>query len=438
MGISSVPDLVQALRASALLSRAQAEELVRSIQGRFTDVRALARDLVRRDWVTPYQINQVYLGRGDELTLGPYVLLKRLGEGGMGQVFKARHQKLNRVVALKIIRRDKLDNPEAIRRFYREIQAAALLSHPNVVAGYDAGDVGGTYFFAMEYVEGNDLGKLVKQKGPLKVVNSCEYIRQAALGLQHAFEKGLVHRDIKPSNIIVRTSGSRSEGAPLVKVLDMGLVRNHNPVGEDASGTLTQIHAVLGTPDFISPEQALNARDADIRSDLYSLGCTFYYVLTGQVPFPCEAAVEKLLKHYMEAPPRVEALRPEVPVGIGRLIRKLMAKAPDQRYQTPAELAGVLQSLLAAGVHTAVPVAVPVRRGPSAEPDDPAPQGDGPMAKETVADVALEFETTDSIVHVRTGAGRRRRRGLFTYAVAGIAAGLMAVLFLVLLRFALS
>jgi serine/threonine-protein kinase len=442
MAIASVPDLFQALRASALLTEGQMDVLAQDLLPRLTDPRELARELVRRDWLTPFQVNQLFLGRGEELFLGSYVLLDRLGEGAMGQVFKARHRKMNRVAALKVIRREKLGTSETVRRFFREVQAAAALDHPNIVQAYDADEVNGTYFFAMEYVEGNDLGKLVKQKGRLKIGKACEYVRQVALGLQHAFEKGLVHRDIKPSNIIVRTSGSRSEGVPLVKILDMGLARLHGPLGEEPDGPLTQVHAILGTPDFIAPEQARSAREVDIRADLYSLGCTFYYALTAQVPFPAEAPMEKLLKHYLEERPRVEALRPEVPRGITAVIRKLMAKDPAQRYQTPAELAAVLATMVALPGRTgaAVPLALPVGPPLPEAPSRPAPP-DGSSAEETVPEVVLEFETADSIVQIDRTRGQRgrraRRRRLLLYAIAGLALGLMTALVLVLLRFAL-
>ena len=184
----------------------------------FPAPRALAGELIRRGWLTPYQVNQLLQGRGRDLLLGSYVLLERLGEGGMGQVFKARNWKLGRVVALKLIRKERLDNPDAVRRFQREIRAAAQLDHPNIVRAFDADEVDGTHLLVMEYVEGTDLAKLVKKDGPLPVDKACDYCRQAALGLQHAYERGLVHRDIKPHNLLLTPGG-------VVKILDMGLAR---------------------------------------------------------------------------------------------------------------------------------------------------------------------------------------------------------------------
>src|SRR5262245_45095285 len=366
MPVDSAAALVTALRDSRILGPAQLDEAARLLAPRFPDPRALARHLIERDWLTPFQVNQLFQGRGADLVLGPYVLLERLGEGGMGQVFKARHRLLDRVVALKVIKRDRLQSDDAIRRFEREIHAAAKLSHPNIVAAYDADEVGQTHFFAMEYVEGTDLGKLVKEAGPLPVGQACDYVRQAALGLQHAFERGLVHRDIKPSNLLVTRSapkssaGSGSGPGPVVKILDMGLARLQGPDGHAA--TLTQVQTVLGTPDYMAPEQARNARAADIRADLYSLGCTLYYLLTGQPPFPGEVPMEKLLKHWLEEPRPVEQLRPEVPPALGAVVRRLMAKRPEDRYQTPAELAVALVPFC----RVAAPAAVGVAAGRSA------------------------------------------------------------------------
>jgi serine/threonine-protein kinase len=347
MPVNSISSLLTALEESGSLKPSLLKEVVQDLQPRFREPRSLARELLQRGWLTPYQINQVFQGRGRELTLGPYVLLERLGEGGMGQVFKAFHRVLNRTVALKIIRKDRVESRDALRRFQREIEAAAKLSHPNIVAAYDAGEVGQRRYIALEYVPGIDLARLVKNSGPLPVAVACDYMRQAALGLQHAHERGLVHRDIKPSNLLVTTSRSRQgemEGeTAVIKILDMGLARHAD--GDSSADPITEVQATLGTPDFMSPEQARDAHQTDIRSDLYSLGCTFYYLLTGQVPYPQAAPVEKLLKHWMEEPTPVEELRPEVPTDVADILRKLMAKRPEDRYQAPIELVAALSNL---------------------------------------------------------------------------------------------
>src|SRR5438094_486202 len=204
----SPPTLFDRLRESALLEPEQIEELGKLPEARSADPRALGRVLLKRGWLTRFQINQLALGRGPELRVGNFVLLDRLGEGGMGSVFKARHRLMGRVVALKVIRKEKLGSEAAVKRFYQEVQAAARLSHPNIVLAYDADSSGNLHYFSMEYVEGTDLARLVKERGPLPVAQACEFIRQAALGLQHAHEKGMVHRDVKPHNLMV----TRPEG----------------------------------------------------------------------------------------------------------------------------------------------------------------------------------------------------------------------------------
>src|SRR5262245_36160601 len=198
-------DFLQALQELPLLEPGQREAL-EELSFRFADPRQLAQELIRRGWLTPYQVNQLFLGRAECLLLGQYVLLERLGQGGMGQVFKARQLNLNRIVAVKVIHKKALAHPKVLARFEREIEAVGKLSHPHIVHAFDSDRVDGTYFYVMEYVDGIDLARLVKQSGPLQVAQACDNIRQAALGLQHAHERGMVHRDIKPANLLV--SGS--------------------------------------------------------------------------------------------------------------------------------------------------------------------------------------------------------------------------------------
>jgi len=349
--------LVKTLRDRRLLDARHLAELARA-SGRFGDAHSLAKDLIQRGWLTPFQVNYLLKGKADELVLGAYVLLERIGEGGMGQVYKARHQNLDRVVALKVLRQDLLKRDDLVKRFHREIQLVATLSHPNIVLAFDADCVNGQHFLAMEYVEGVDLSRLVQSRGPQGVRDSCDFIRQAALGLQHAHERGLVHRDIKPSNLLRTNQGNT------VKILDLGLARLQESADDDMAGTidapagaraqslLTQAGRVMGTPDYIAPEQARNSHTVDIRADIYSLGCTFYYLLTGKPPFAGASFIEKLFKHQSETAPAVEQLRREVPPAVGAVVRKLMAKKPEQRYQTPGELAAALAALTAPGVPT--------------------------------------------------------------------------------------
>ena len=396
MPVATISKFVDGVLRTQLLDAEQGDELQR-LQSSVGNTRQLAQELLRRDWLTAYQVNQIIKGNGGGLILGPFILLERIGEGGMGQVFKARQKMLNRIVALKVIRKQCLGNPKTILRFLREIRAAAQLSHPYIVRAYDADQVDGTYYIAMEFIEGEDLAKLVKDNGPLRVDQSCEYIRQAALGLQHAFERGLVHRDIKPANLLVtravasdrrRSSGlikrpldmhikrsssrlPRSDAVQhypwgVVKILDLGLARWDDSYTGEASAHLTKVGSVMGTPEFIAPEQARDSHTSDIRADLYSLGCTLYFLLTGRPPFPTGTMMEKLLQHQNdEAEPVGQARRQRllawrgtetpgsilkemlrVPAPVDKVVRRLLSKHPEDRYQTPVELANELQAIL--------------------------------------------------------------------------------------------
>jgi tetratricopeptide (TPR) repeat protein/tRNA A-37 threonylcarbamoyl transferase component Bud32 len=334
----SIAAFVVALRASRLLEPEQLDELDRGLRAPGAGPEALAQELMRRDWLTPYQVKQLLDGRGRELVLEPYLILGSLGRGGMGQVFKARHRTMNRVVALKVIRQHCRDDPRLVQRFRREIQAVARLSHPNIVMAFDADEVDGTLFLVMEYVEGVDLAELVGDVGPLTAAQASDYVRQACLGLQHAHEQGLVHRDIKPSNLLLASKDS------VVKILDLGLARLE-PWDRrvEAEGPLTQTGVPLGTVDYLAPEQALDPARADIRADLYSLGCTFYHLLAGQPPFPQGNPFQKWWSHKEAEPRAVESLHPGLPPGLAQVVRKLMAKSPDDRYRTPKDVAAALE-----------------------------------------------------------------------------------------------
>jgi WD40 repeat protein/tRNA A-37 threonylcarbamoyl transferase component Bud32 len=334
---------VDAIRKHHLLDAGKIQELLQVAGELGSDAHRLAQHAIQRNWLTPYQINQLMQGKGANLQMGPYVLLDRLGQGGMAVVFKARHRLIDRLVAIKLIRPDLLKDKGAVARFRREVQAAALVSHPNIVLAYDADEVGGVHFFAMEYVDGITLAHLVKTRGALPISVACDYIRQATSGLAHVHEKGLVHRDIKPSNLML----TKSHGEPpvgVIKILDLGLARVQ--ISDSTEGTdITRAGVVIGTPEFLAPEQAVDPHAADIRADLYSLGCTFYLLLTGQVPFPGGSAIEKLFKHRLEQPRPVEELREDIPPSVADIVEKLMAKKPEDRFQNPAELLVAFKTL---------------------------------------------------------------------------------------------
>ncbi len=305
-----------------------------------------------------------------------YHVLRLLGRGGMGNVFEAEHRLMRRRVALKIIKPQWLNHPEAISRFRNEVQAAAKLVHPNVVTAFDAEQAGDVHFLAMEFVEGMTLAELVAQRGPLSIDVACEYIRQAALGLQFAHEHGMVHRDIKPGNLMVSegrdkdalalSSSLAPRPAPLIKILDFGLARFVSE--SDDLGRQTGADTLLGTPDFMAPEQARDARSADIRSDIYSLGCTLYFLLTGEAPHArCGSPLERALAHLERDPDPLSKFRSDAPDGLQVVLNKMMARRAEGRFQTPADVATALKwptrfESVGCGTHPPRPLAAGAKR----------------------------------------------------------------------------
>jgi tRNA A-37 threonylcarbamoyl transferase component Bud32 len=293
-----------------------------------------------------------------------YQVLALIGSGGMGTVYKAEHRLMERLVALKVIHPSLVEKPGLLERFRREVKAAARLSHPNVAVSHDAEQAGNLHFLVMEFIEGTTLAQVVAQQGPLPVALACNYIRQAALGLEHAHRQGMVHRDVKPHNLmLVRPPAPAREDEGVIKVLDFGLARFASEVvaapgdalrfepGQPSADTspnasLTTAGVVLGTADYIAPEQADDPHAADIRADIYSLGCTLYFLLTGQPPFPEGKIMEKLKAHRKQQPHPLAAFRKDVPPGLERVLGKMIAKDPAQRFQTPAQVAEALGPFL--------------------------------------------------------------------------------------------
>jgi serine/threonine protein kinase/pectin methylesterase-like acyl-CoA thioesterase len=275
--------------------------------------------------------------------LGQYKLLEKLGEGGMGAVYKAVHTRLKRVVALKVLPKERLQDAQAVARFQREMWAVGTLQHPNIVAAHDAGEIDGMHYLVMELVEGIDLGRLVSERGPLPVNAACELIRQAALGLQHAFEHNLVHRDIKPSNLML-AAPPNAKASPTVKILDLGLALLEG--NQIDAGELTSTGQVMGTLDYMAPEQGTDTHSVDIRADIYSLGASLYKLLTGRAPFgdpQFNSPIKKLMALANQAPKPVESLRPDCPPKLAQLIARMLAKSPEERPAPPDELATLLE-----------------------------------------------------------------------------------------------
>ncbi len=298
-----------------------------------------------------------------ELASNPqYDILKELGRGGMGVVYLARNKVMDRLEVLKVVNKNLVDRPGSMERFLREIQTAAKLQHENVVSAYSALQTGDLLAFAMEYVEGQDLAQVVKAQGPLGVANACHYARQAALGLQHAHDKGTIHRDIKPQNLILARVGKKHT----VKILDFGLAKVAREKGVDTG--LTGVGALLGTPDYMAPEQTRDAATVDIRADIYSLGCTLYYLLTGKTPYQANNLLELLQSHQSVEAERLNLVRPEVPIELAAVVAKMMAKDPAKRFQKPVEVAQALAAFLKPGAIATSPPAAPAANDANPEP----------------------------------------------------------------------
>jgi tRNA A-37 threonylcarbamoyl transferase component Bud32 len=346
----------------------------------------LAQYLVRDALLTFFQAEQLLQGKYKRFSLGKYKVLERLGSGGMGQVFLCEHKLMRRRVAVKVLPTPKDGDRSTLDRFYREARAIASVDHPNIVRAYDIDQDEHLHFLVMEWVDGTNLQDLIKKFGPLDPVRACHYIFGAAVGLQHAHEIGLVHRDIKPGNILIDRSG-------VVKILDLGLARLTHDVEDNL--TRQNDENVLGTADYLAPEQAMDSHTVDIRADIYSLGAMFYFLLTGSPPFPEGSVAQKLIWHQNRPPQSIKALRADVPDALVAIVEKMMAKDPAKRYSTPAELMGDLGPWVGTPIpppaerelptlSPVVAAGVPGTRGPSASV---GPTVTGPIARAPLATV---------------------------------------------------
>ena len=329
--VQSVADFSRQLTDSGVLTGRELEVALdaASTGGLPQDAEQYARLLVKRKLLTAYQAEHIISGRGRALVYGNYLVLDKLGHGGMGVVLKAKHRRMERVVALKVLSPEVSKNSHSIARFQREVRAIAKLNHTNIVHAYDADEVNGRCFLVMEYIDGSDLSAIVKQKGPLTVEKALLCVLQAAQGLNFAHGWGIIHRDVKPSNLLIDRTGT-------VKLLDLGLARidaTENTLNPELTGT----GVIVGTVDYMAPEQAKDIKQADVRSDIYSLGATLWYLLTGRVMYPADSLIAKLIAHQSDPVPSLRTVCPGVSPQLDSVFAKMVAKRPEVRYRSMAE-----------------------------------------------------------------------------------------------------
>jgi serine/threonine protein kinase len=370
---SSVEEFHQCLEASRVMSADDSRRFLTSLpEGKRPDTpKNLTIELLKAGKLTRHQAESVLKGKIKFLAFGEYVILDKLGQGGMGQVLKAEHRRMRRTVALKVISGPSMKDTDAIRRFQREVHAAARLIHPNIVTAFDANEHEGVHFFVMEYVEGRDLAELVNDEGPLPVAQAVDYVLQAARGLVYAHGKGIVHRDIKPGNLLIDDEGA-------VKILDMGLARME--LSADDGQELTNTGQVMGTVDYMAPEQAEDTHAVDARADIYSLGCTLYRLLAGQPLYSADTIVKKLLAHRSKPIPTLGDVRTGVPAALEATFQKMVAKRPEDRQPTMAHVVSELEMCLR----------------------DSAPCGTLPGSDEPTAD----FPLSDIVSRPNSGSGK--------------------------------
>lgn len=337
--VSSSPTyatLLEALTAQDLVPESELASTAAQAGG---DPQALASLLVARGLLTEFQVTAVMEGRATSLRVGNYDLLDRIGAGGMGTVYKARHRRMKRIVALKVLSPEVLRNPLSIKRFQREVETIACLGHPNIVMAYDADEAELGHFLVMEFVNGRDTAAWVERDGPFSVAKAVDIVQQSARGLAYAHEQEIVHRDIKPHNLLLDAQG-------VVKLTDLGLARLSHEADSSlspASAAVTSAGGVLGTVDYMPPEQAIDSTTIDQRADIYSLGCTLYFLLTGRPPYVGSTLVAILLKHRDAPIPRLIDSRPDVPARLNDLFRRMLGKTPAERIQTMAEVVTELE-----------------------------------------------------------------------------------------------
>jgi serine/threonine protein kinase len=342
MTISTIDSFLDLVRRSGLVEKDQLNAVLLDLKQQSggsppTDADFVSKKLVELGLLTRWQCDNILEGRHKGFFLGKYKLLNHLGTGGMSSVYLAEHVLMQRRVAIKVLPKNRVEDSSYLARFHREAQAAAALDHRNIVRAYDVDNDGNIHYLVMEYVEGRDLQQLVKDEGPLDYLVAADYIRQAADGLAHAHKANLIHRDVKPANLLV-------DQRKVVKVLDLGLARFTDE--DRASLTVAYDENVLGTADYLAPEQALDSHGVDGRADIYGLGCSLYFLLTGHPPFPEGTLPQRLMMHQKQQPPSIIKDRPDAPEDLLDICAKMMAKKPNQRYQTMTDVSEALADWL--------------------------------------------------------------------------------------------
>ena len=386
--VQTLPEFLRVLRASGLVDEERLAPVVapwRSHPGPVPD--ELARALVDGDLLTTWQLEQLRRGKSKGFTLGKYRLLRLLGAGGMSSVYLAENPTLRQRVAIKVLPIKRVDQSSYLARFQREAQVAFRLSHHNIARAFDLETSGNVHFMVMEYIEGTDLHAKVKAEGPLDVRDAADFVRQAAIGLHYAHEEGLVHRDIKPANLMLDKRGT-------IKILDLGLALDDE---EDASLTREHDEKVLGTADYLAPEQARDSHKADRRSDVYALGCTLFYLLTGKPPYSTGSLGERIRAHLHTPAPNLLEKRADTPLALAELYFRMMEKHPEARPQTAKAVADAMDAWLASSAATSGDRSTPARRSPPRR--GPAPGSD-----------ATRMPPPGSVL--RSGPGSSAARGL--------------------------
>jgi serine/threonine protein kinase len=366
-GVATYREFADALIGIGLIDAASLERYAAdSSEG----VLGLSRALVKAGWITPYQAAAVYQNKSRGLLVGNYLILDKIGQGGMGMVFKARHRELGRLGALKILPPSFTRDRAAVTRFRREFEVAAGLKHINVVAAFEADEDRGVHFLVMDYVPGINLDQFVRQHGPLLLHEAVDYLIQSARGLEAAHERGIIHRDIKPGNLMLDCSGT-------VRVLDLGLARiidASNPFTKSVEGRLTRSGTYMGSIDYMAPEQAEDAHTVDLRADIYSLGCTFFYLLTGRQPFAGQSMLKRLVAHQEHPAPSLRATRSDVSPALEAAYQKMMAKRPEDRPASMTEVIALVQASKHATANETANLAAPVGPRPAKRISHEAPR----------------------------------------------------------------